>query len=44
MLLRAQYGIETVSLSKVRGQPFAFGEIIAAAKKHLPTTPTWIAK
>jgi 2-oxoglutarate ferredoxin oxidoreductase subunit alpha len=36
-LLRARYGIATVSLTKVRGQPFTIGEIIAAAKAHLPT-------
>jgi 2-oxoglutarate ferredoxin oxidoreductase subunit alpha len=36
LLLRAQYGIETVSLTKVRGQPFTIGEIIDAAKTHLP--------
>jgi 2-oxoglutarate ferredoxin oxidoreductase subunit alpha len=36
LLLRAQYRIETVSLAKVRGQPFTIGEIIAAAKTHLP--------
>jgi len=36
LLLRAQYRIETVSLSKVRGQPFTVGEITAGAKKLLP--------
>jgi 2-oxoglutarate ferredoxin oxidoreductase subunit alpha len=36
LLLRAQYGIKTVSLTKVRGQPFTISEIIAAAKTHLP--------
>lgn len=36
LLLRAQYRIETVSLSKVRGQPMTVGEVIAAAKAHLP--------
>ncbi|MGD0464984.1 MAG: 2-oxoglutarate ferredoxin oxidoreductase subunit alpha, partial [Tepidisphaeraceae bacterium] len=40
LLLRAQYRIETVSLSKVCGQPFAFSEIIAAAKTHLPVSGT----
>jgi 2-oxoglutarate ferredoxin oxidoreductase subunit alpha len=36
LLLRAQYGIEPVSLSKVRGQPFTVGEILAAVRTHLP--------
>jgi 2-oxoglutarate ferredoxin oxidoreductase subunit alpha len=35
MLIRAQYGVKTVQLSKVRGQPFTVGEILAAAKPHL---------
>ena len=35
LLLRAKYRIETVSLSKVRGQPFTVSEIITAAKAHL---------
>jgi 2-oxoglutarate ferredoxin oxidoreductase subunit alpha len=38
LLLRAKYRIETVSLSKVRGQPFTISEIIAAAKTHLNGT------
>jgi 2-oxoglutarate ferredoxin oxidoreductase subunit alpha len=35
-LLRAQYRIETVSLSKVRGQPLTVREVITAAEQHLP--------
>jgi len=35
LLLRARYGIKTVSLSKVRGQPFTVSEIVDAARAHL---------
>ena len=40
MLFRAQYRIETVSLSKVCGQPFTVSEIIAAARANFPAQST----
>jgi 2-oxoglutarate ferredoxin oxidoreductase subunit alpha len=35
LLIRARYGVKTVSLCKVRGQPFTVGEIVDAVRNQL---------